>query len=888
MPGYLTSMMVLIETDKWLADLEDTLNKKDAAARSKLEEKALYLAHRVRNDYLRYSKNPEMKGFPPDQPAKIDNQVGNSLSRYAYAGAIGPDLAAAGNILALNQRWVGDTMHKGSWRRAWQKAGSTEYVLSRPKNIAGVIRNSANEVFTEYAKLDQSIRIGHLAGVAAHVIIQPFIQQWAWDHVATPPSPFIPWPLGGDPPAGDPISFAVQMDAKIAQAYFQRKDLHDGQSWASYLPDDKDAINFICARLFESFKAIYGSDPKEGVCTAPSWADLTKTYDGIQKLLDDTTYDQDLRTLVKQKLQAWGGWPPGWVGYDDLISKDDVFKMLNSPDYPRAADLNFNPSSEATRLEPNRKALCDAVAKIPGLQDKLTDYPCSAPNLNLDFFTDAYANTRNWALDAGYDHAPFAISLAMSLVILFTSADFIDCSPNASSIVKKIVQGTNFGVTMNVWNATVSFGDDTDDEKAVQTANRQAWIDHGIGQETIWFDIFDQSYGSQGPHLFIFNAVLTGISLINVDGIFGQNADALAGIPKLHPRKLYILYNDVLSPLFLFPFVLQKWLVKYYRMPPFRWLFYFFVNVGPDGLEELLIAAGKRSTGLQGDAIGLRIWYLRLWTTGAYILGSVLAFGVKSGKPRDNPENNPTAWPYPGDPTWEDYLLGMVFPLVMIGAIVWWKSGFEGALLQSLTGIAWPSTKTDLVDDLVLVDQANNVNSIRAGAGAPRAVALFPTSTLKPGDDSDADGKTVANTYFPEADPNTAWDDRPDADEKVRREAFKSSAQKYALPQLFSRAAVLSSLLSMALVNYHEVRDGFQGTDDDWNSNQKSKVGAIFKDWNLTYRTDDEWNDLMETSNGKPGLLAAAEQWLSGLKGSSPIDQSITDRIEEALGLKAA
>jgi hypothetical protein len=893
MPGYLTSMMVLIETDKWLADLENTLNGKAAAGRSKLEETVLGLARRVRNDHLRYVNSAARTGFPPTQTTAIDNQVGTGLSQYAFAGAIGPDLPAAGNILALNQRWVAETIHQGSQRRAWKTAGTTQYVLDRPPNIAGTVRTASNEVFAEYAKLDQTLRVGHLAGVAAHVILQPFIQKWAWDNVAPPPSTaskLVPWPFGTDVPRGDPIRFSVQIDAKVAQAYFQRKDLHSGQSWTAYLPDDKAAIDFICGRHLNSFKAIYGSDPKEAVSAVPSFTDLTKTYPGLQTLLGDDSYDKDLRNLLKQKLQAWSGWPPGWVGYDDILTKEEVDKWVYF-DNPKASDPKVtikDLADESLRLDPLRKALSDAVKQIPGLQDKLTDYPSGAPNLSKDFFSDAYANTRNWALDAGYDHAPFAVSLAMSLVILLSSANPIDVSPDAPAAVKKIVQGSNFGVTMNVWNATVSFGDDTADEAVVQAGNRQAWVDHGLGQETIWFDMFDQAYGSQGPHLFVFNAVLTGISLLGFDGIFGQNADALAGLPKFHPRKLYLLFNDMISPLFLFPFVLQKWLVKYYRKPYFRWPFYFLVNLGPDGLEELVIAAGNRSTGLQGDYIGLRIWYLRLWTTGAYILGSALAFGVKATKSRDNPENNSKAWPYPLDPTWEDYLLGMVFPLVMIAVIVWYKSGFEGALLQSLTGVAWPSTDTDLVDGLLPIDPANNGNSFRSGTGTPRPVALFDASTLKQGDDADAKGNPVPNSYFPEADPSTAWDDRSAADEQARMNAHKPSTETYQLKQLFDRAAVFSSILSMALVNYNDAMDNFTGTDAEKTAKQNA-VGAVFQDWNLNYRTEDEWNGLMlETSGGKPGLLPAAEHWLADLKASRASDTAVLDRLKEVFGLQGA
>jgi hypothetical protein len=862
-------MMVLIETDKWLADLEDTLNKKDAAGRSKLEDTVLDLAHRVRNDYLRYTNSQARAGFPPTQTTKIDNKIGDGLSQYAFAGAIGPDIPSAGNIMALNQRWVGATMHKGSQRRAWQNASTTKLILDRPKNLYGYLQNISNEIRTEADKLYLSLRVGHMASIATHVIVQPFIQKWAWDNT-TEVNKYLPWPFR-DQNKGDTIRFGVQIDAKLAQGYFQYKSLHDGGgTWKSYLPDDNTAIDFICNVYLEGFTATYGSDPKEPVCTVPSEAQLEKDFPELPTFLAEAPFDKKYRDMFKDKLTHWGGWPPGFIGYDDLFTDKDF--------------TNTDPNTQSQTVDyDTKKKFNDAVANIKGLQGKLTDYPCSAPNADYKFFLDAYKNTRNWALGSGYAHAPVVISSIMSAVILFTSANPIDAPDSAPKAAQIILNIIGFGVTVNVWNNTASFGSDNADELEVQTENRQAWIDKGLGQETIWFDMFDQAYGAQGIPLFFYNKTFTGIG--PWDGIFGQNADALNGKPKLYWRNLYVLYNDIVSPLFLFPILLQKILVKYYRKPPFRWIFYWTVNVGFDALEALYITKTDSSIGLQGDEMGLRIWYLRVWTTGAFILGSALAFGVKAGESRANPEDNPHGWPFSHDPTWKEYLLGLVFPIVLIGTIVWWKQGFEGAMLQAITGIDWPSNDTDLIDDLLHVDQKDNVNSLQSGTGTPLPVALFDDSKLQSGDDKDADGNPLK--YFPEADPATDWGKRADADEQARKAAHKPSEKTYQLKLLFDRAAIFSGLLSMSLVNYDQVIGNFYGTDQEKQAKQK-EVGTIFKDWNLCYRTQNEWNDLMETADGKPGLLPAAGQWLADLKASKTSDPAVLDRLKEVFGLQGS
>src|ERR1035438_8569338 len=136
MPGYLTSMMVLLEADKWLNKLADTLTK--IPKRSPLEDTVLSLATKVTKDYLRFTYSPAPTLAPPLAVASIDpptktpgseNLVGNGISQYAFAGAIGPDIASAANPLALNHDWVASTLHKGSPRRAWKNARTTSFVL---------------------------------------------------------------------------------------------------------------------------------------------------------------------------------------------------------------------------------------------------------------------------------------------------------------------------------------------------------------------------------------------------------------------------------------------------------------------------------------------------------------------------------------------------------------------------------------------------------------------------------------------------------------------------------------------------------------------------------------------------------------------------------------
>src|SRR5262245_1260196 len=193
MPGYLTSIMILIETDKWLGEVQTRLNGR--ASPTPLEQKMLDLATRARQ-HLRFAYEPSayVSKLPSPSLALIDNHIGEGISQFAYAGAIGPLFPAAANILALNQSWVADTMHQGAVRTAFKNAGSTSFVLNAITRAAldgtlialnidrkarffpiGEAGNPDQQLTAAFKRPLMACLLGHLAGVAAHVLLQPYI-----------------------------------------------------------------------------------------------------------------------------------------------------------------------------------------------------------------------------------------------------------------------------------------------------------------------------------------------------------------------------------------------------------------------------------------------------------------------------------------------------------------------------------------------------------------------------------------------------------------------------------------------------------------------------------------------------------------------------------------
>jgi hypothetical protein len=251
-PGYLTHAMILIKAEQWLGELAAALERRRTAQASCLSEteEALLALARQSQSLLRVDP-----AAPQGLPAtRIENGVGTGLSRYAFAGAIGMDFPITGYVLALNHEWVAHTLHRGAPRRAWVKAGSTEFVLNLIKTRA----DSTLALTPQQQRAVLSYALGHIAGVAADVVLGPAINTLAWSDANSARL--------------DQRRFEVQLDARVAHGFFQRDDLHDGQSWEDYFLDSgtfKHADTKLVPVYVQAFKDTYGGDePNEPLCAA--------------------------------------------------------------------------------------------------------------------------------------------------------------------------------------------------------------------------------------------------------------------------------------------------------------------------------------------------------------------------------------------------------------------------------------------------------------------------------------------------------------------------------------------------------------------------------------------------------------------------------------------
>ena len=789
--------MVLIETANWLSDVETVLAKREklqGVTLSKLEALMLKRARETR-EYLRYAASSTV--LPPVSPAKIDNKVGDGISQYAFAGTLGTDFPGAGAIVALNQRWVFNTMHNGSNRRALRKAGSTDFALNFIDGLSDIAAPEQRRPMMSYI-------VGHVSTVATHVVLHPFVNYQVWKEKKL-----------------DHFGIENQIDARLAISYFKREDLNSGQSWSYYYLNDDDQIDRLMERYLKAFEKTYKSlEPLETTCALPPASQLKAHFNALETSILKTPYEGLEATFAR------------FPGYETTLTR-----------FPGLED----------RLK--------ASEQNKSFQHFLDDFECRYAKLDRDFLSDGYRNTVRWVLDLGYDQsAPHFIRFLLVMGIF----------------------GMGFYVLWSVWSNTAEFstlfGAKPDEDAEIAAENLQKWEDGGFfGNERMIYDSLSKANTASSIIFTVFSFIMTGPPIIPWKGIFGQ------GVPPTHwwpgffrflNFLIFVVGYTVLGE--AFPKTTNEWW--------FRWFVTFLpstaaniygitLNVGVPSVESIDGApfpslkvsfdSNLEVRGVQRDKLGAEIWKAQYILAGLYFLSCMMAFSVKSTVSDANGrEKKRTVF---------DFLLGLGM-FTAIGAILVIDGVLDSFLLDRIAHVRWPKTITGYADQFLTVNTDPKIK----GAFKNNGSKAFPVSLFKLGD-QDA---------YPQDDA-AAWLERTVKDEEARSKASVDSDKKdYKLNQLFERAKYFSGLLAMAAVNYDLV-----------GAPEKERARRVFRDWNLDYRADDEWNDLMETVGQKPGLLEAVEEWWQSFNAETGEQTAVTAqpaidrrnatvaRLEEALGI---
>jgi hypothetical protein len=459
---------------------------------------------------------------------------------------------------------------------------------------------------------------------------------------------------------------------------------------------------------------------------------------------------------------------------------------------------------------------------------------CRVPKLDVAFLVNGFHNTTDWALDVGYDQSPspfrFLNGLAMlagGVVLLFSTWSSVE----------------EFS-TLGNW----IFSWEQEDNDRVKQTNLAKWQEKGFfANERILLDCLDNAYSWGGYIFYPFSFLTTGRGL--GDGMFGQGTTSFFDKPGgviLFKLFKYAYIGSMFAANEAEPHILQEW---YFHLP--RML----VNMLLEALDMTQISRRSQEQGVEGDLPGLGIFKLQWVVTAFYFFAAALAFSIKSTRknPDGSRETGRNAY---------DFLFGLSVVAVGFGLMGWWWRLFDRWLVEEVISAPWPGENMPFMSGYLGVSE--DPRELYEGIIAS-PVRLFPQDKIQTIDDKEA---------YPQNDDETIpWSERSDQDEKARKDNSIITEGDYFLKDLLEKAGCFSGLLALATTNYDQVPAA-----------QKEKAKLVFKDWNLNYRTEREWRDLLDASEDRPGLINAAELWLEDLKQDRPSQRMTIARVMEVLG----
>ena len=261
MPGPITHTAVALLARDRIRQIRDALRAKERNGRvvNDIERQVRYLAEKAFTAMTNATPTIEppvaLYGVTPNDPA------GDQVSKFLLMGAIGPDIHGYAALFAPNQRWLRDTLHKGTpdVNREQVLVGSSNFAFSFWRRVQPEIANdypfSAPNTPEQRRHDDalagmQAYLLGHFCHVATDMLSAPYIDN-------------LEWRLGtAGPPAWTKLSredVTGALDVEVARRIFRRGDETRGGDWVNWWPTEGQVPRAFYKATKEALEEIYGT-----------------------------------------------------------------------------------------------------------------------------------------------------------------------------------------------------------------------------------------------------------------------------------------------------------------------------------------------------------------------------------------------------------------------------------------------------------------------------------------------------------------------------------------------------------------------------------------------------------------------------------------------------
>jgi hypothetical protein len=254
MPGPITYVAVALLARDRIGQIRRALAAKKAAGNAKeLDLHILHLAteaERMMNASQPVIEPPVRLYGPP---------LTEHVSRFTLLGAVGPDLPRYAAFFAQGQRWLFDTLHKGTpdEHRERVLAKSTNLIFDFYRRVNPHLDADIADVpkRDEARQQMQAYVLGHVTHIATDVLVHPYFEA-VEARLATP--------AVGTTPAvrfmrRDDVAGAF--DVRVSNTFFGRGTDTRTKSWADWFPTPGDVPSAFGKAMAESIAGLYGARP---------------------------------------------------------------------------------------------------------------------------------------------------------------------------------------------------------------------------------------------------------------------------------------------------------------------------------------------------------------------------------------------------------------------------------------------------------------------------------------------------------------------------------------------------------------------------------------------------------------------------------------------------
>lgn len=337
MPGPLTYVAITLLARDRIGQIKRALQAKKAAGTAKeLDLHVLHLATQA--EVMMNASQPVI-----EPPVRLYGPpLTEQVSRFTLLGAVGPDLPRYAAYFVPGQRWLFDTLHKGSpdEHRERVLTNSTNLVFDFLRRVDPLIDEDIKDLKKRSAaKLQmQAYAFGHLCHVAADVLSHPYFENI--ESRLTAPA------LGNTPAVRfmkhDDIVGAF--DVRIAQTFFARGTDTRNKKWANWFPTPGEVPDAFSKAMAASIQALYGARATGLPAFEESFGKIDPAPPPLSVDLIDESVDY-FRTIIEIE-RVWTYCD--WLGATAAMFLPMSFAYLGALALPFGKDL----SRELTAADP--------------------------------------------------------------------------------------------------------------------------------------------------------------------------------------------------------------------------------------------------------------------------------------------------------------------------------------------------------------------------------------------------------------------------------------------------------------------------------------------------------------------------------------------------------